>query len=90
MTVSTHSAICMTMAGQIKFPLERYGNNAVSLSGAMSDICQRAGMAPTDLVLSGVTQSLRGYAVTRRMAARKPLSRFWVHILSTRWKRTVS
>ncbi len=69
----THSAICMTMAGQIKFPLERYGNNAVSLSGAMSDICQKAGMAPTDLVLSGVAQSLRGYAVTRRMAAREAL-----------------
>ncbi len=69
----THSVVIMTMDGQIKYPLERYGNNSVSLSSAMSDICQRAGMAPTDLVLSSVTQSLRGYAVTRRMAAREAL-----------------
>lgn len=69
----THSIINMTGVGQIKFPIERYGNNTVTLSGAISDICQKAGLAPTSFVLSGITQPLRGYVVTRRMSAREAL-----------------
>lgn len=69
----THSAVIMTNDGQIKYPLERYGNDAVALSGVLSDICQKAGMAPTSLITSAVGQSLRGYVVSRRMAAREAL-----------------
>ena len=69
----THSAVIMTNDGQVKYPLERYGNDAVPLSGVLSDICQKAGMAPTSLITSAVSQSLRGYVVSRRMAAREAL-----------------
>lgn len=69
----THSVVIMTNAGQIKYPLERYGNNAVALSGVLSDICQKAGMPPTSVITAAVSQSLRGYVVSRRMAAREAL-----------------
>lgn len=69
----THSVIIMTNAGEVKYPLERYGNNAVALSGVLSDICQKAGLPPTSLITSAVAQSLRGYVVSRRMAAREAL-----------------
>lgn len=69
----THSAVIMTYDGEFKYPLERYGNDAVALSGVLSDICQKAGMAPTSVIASAVSQSLRGYVVSRRMAAREAL-----------------
>ncbi len=69
----THSVVIMTRDGQIKYPLERYGNDSVTLSGVLSNICQKAGMAPTSLVTSAVSQPLRGYVVSRRMAAREAL-----------------
>lgn len=69
----THSVVIMTMDGQIKYPLERYGNNSVALASAVSDICQKAGLQPTQIVTSAISQSLRGYSVTRRMAARQAL-----------------
>lgn len=69
----THSVVIMTNAGQIKYPLERYGNNAVALSGVLSDICQKAGMPPTSVITAAVSQSVRGYVVSRRMAAREAL-----------------
>ena len=37
--------------GYIKeYPLERYGNDSVTLSSVLSNICQKAGMAPTSIV----------------------------------------
>jgi hypothetical protein len=36
----------MTYDGMFKYPLERYGNDAVPLSGVLKDICLKAGMAP--------------------------------------------
>ena len=69
----THSAVIMTDAGEIKYPLERYGNDSVTLSSVLSNICQKAGMVPTSIVTSAVSQPLRGYVVSRRMAAREAL-----------------
>jgi hypothetical protein len=69
----THSAVIMTYDGEFKYPLERYGNNSVTLSGVLTDICLKAGMAPTSVISSAVSQSLRGYVVSRRMAAREAL-----------------
>jgi hypothetical protein len=63
----------MTYDGEFKYPLERYGNNSVTLSGVLTDICLKAGMAPTSVISSAVSQSLRGYVVSRRMAAREAL-----------------
>jgi hypothetical protein len=53
--------------------LERYGNDAVALSGVLKDICLKAGMLSTSVISSAVSQSLRGYVVSRRMAAREAL-----------------
>lgn len=69
----THSAIIMTYDGMFKYPLERYGNDAVPLSNVLKDICLKAGMASTSVISSAVSQSLRGYVVSRRMAAREAL-----------------
>lgn len=69
----THSVVIMADAGEIKYPLERYGNDSVSLASVLSNICQKAGMAPTSIVTSAVSQPLRGYVVSRRMAAREAL-----------------
>ncbi|QQR68379.1 MAG: phage tail protein [Alphaproteobacteria bacterium] len=69
----THSVVIMTDAGQIKYPLERYGADTVPLAHVLSDICQKAGMVPTNIVTSAVSQPLRGYVVSRRMAAREAL-----------------
>lgn len=69
----THSAVIMTYDGMFKYPLERYGNDAVALSGVLKDICLKAGMVSTSVISSAVSQSLRGYVVSRRMAAREAL-----------------
>jgi hypothetical protein len=69
----THSAVIMTYDGMFKYPLERYGNDAVALSGVLKDICLKAGMLSTSVISSAVSQSLRGYVVSRRMAAREAL-----------------
>lgn len=69
----THSVVIMSNAGQVKYPLERYGANTASLSDIFKDLCVRAGLSLTDLSTAAVTQAVRGYVVTRRMPAREAL-----------------
>lgn len=69
----THSVVIMSNAGQVKYPLERYGANTASLSDIFKDLCLRAGLSLTDLATAAVTQAVRGYVVTRRMPAREAL-----------------
>lgn len=66
----THSAVIMTDAGQIKYPLERYGADQVSLSSIITDLCERAGLKQTDILTDEISQPVHGYVVSRRMAAR--------------------
>jgi hypothetical protein len=70
----TNSIVISTVSGEIKYPLERYGNDAVPLSAVLSDLCVKAGMQTVDIVTGGVTQSLRGYIVNNRMTARDALA----------------
>jgi len=69
----THSAIVMTNDGEVKYPLERYGSEQVSLSSVLSSICRKAGLSQTDILVNEVNQSVRGYVVTRRTSAREAL-----------------
>jgi len=69
----THSVVIMTDAGEIKYPLERYGSDQAALSDVLEDICLKAGLKQTDILTNEVSQSLRGYVVTNRMAAREAL-----------------
>ncbi|NCC03455.1 MAG: hypothetical protein EOM37_05330 [Proteobacteria bacterium] len=69
----THSAIIMTGDGEVKYPLERYGSDQVSLVSIISDLCARAGLAPTDILLNEVDQSVRGYVMNHRATMRDVL-----------------
>lgn len=69
----TNSVVIDTDSGEIKYPLERYGNDTVPLAGVLTDLCLKAGMQNTDLVAGSVTSNLRGYIVGSRMAARDAL-----------------
>lgn len=69
----THSAIIMTNEGQVKYPLERYGSDKVSLAGILSDLCLRAGLKQTDFLVNGIDQSVLGYVVSGRCSTRKAL-----------------
>jgi hypothetical protein len=69
----THSAIIMTGDGEVKYPLERYGSDQVSLASIISDLCARAGLAPTDILLNEIDQSVRGYVMNRRASMRDVL-----------------
>lgn len=69
----THSVVIMTDAGEIKYPLERYGSDKTSLADTIEDICLKAGLQTTDLLVNEVSQPLRGYIVNNRMAARDAL-----------------
>lgn len=69
----THSVVIMTDAGEVKYPLERYGSDGVPLSDVLEDICLKAGLQTTDLLTNEVSQPLRGYIVSTRMAARDAL-----------------
>jgi len=66
----THSAIIMTDAGEVKYPLERYGSDEVSLSSILTDLCERAGLSQTDILTNEVSQSVHGYVMSRRTSAR--------------------
>lgn len=66
----THSAVIMTDAGEIKYPLERYGSDQVALSSILTDLCERAGLSQTDILTNEVSQSVRGYVMGRRASAR--------------------
>ncbi|MDD3181308.1 MAG: phage tail protein [Alphaproteobacteria bacterium] len=66
----THSAVIMTNDGEIKYPLERYGSDQVALSSILSDLCHRAGLSQTDILTNEVSQSVRGYVMSRRASAR--------------------
>ena len=70
----TNSIVIITDAGEVKYPLERYGNNTAPLSGVLSDLCLKAGMQATDVVTGSVSQALRGYIVSNRMTARDALA----------------
>lgn len=69
----TNSIVVVTDAGEIKYPLDRYGNDTVPLAGVLTDLCLKAGMKNTDVISSAVTNNLRGYIVNNRMAARDAL-----------------
>lgn len=69
----THSAIIMTDAGEVKYPLERYGSDNVSLAGILTDLCKRAGLKQTDILTNQVSQSVHGYVMSRRAAARNAI-----------------
>ncbi len=66
----THSAIIMTDAGEVKYPLERFGSDNVSLASILTDLCERAGLKQTDLLTNEVSQSVHGYVMSRRASAR--------------------
>ena len=70
----TNSMVIITDAGEVKYPLGRYGNDTVPLSDVLTDLCLKAGLQNTDVVSSLVTQDLRGYIVTSRMATRDALT----------------
>ncbi|MDX9689777.1 MAG: phage tail protein [Alphaproteobacteria bacterium] len=69
----THSAIIMTDAGEVKYPLERYGSDQVALASIIADLCKRAGLKQTDILTSEVDQSVRGYVMSRRASMRDVL-----------------
>ncbi len=66
----THSAIIMTDAGEVKYPLERFGSDNVSLASILTDLCERAGLKQTDILTNEVSQSVHGYVMSRRASAR--------------------
>ncbi len=66
----THSVVIMTNDGEIKYPLERYGSDQVALSSILTDLCERAGLKQTDILTNDVSQSVRGYVMSRRASAR--------------------
>ncbi|MDD3028844.1 MAG: phage tail protein [Alphaproteobacteria bacterium] len=66
----THSAVIMTGAGEVKYPLERYGSNNVALSSILTDLCERAGLKQTDILTNEVSQPVHGYVMSRRTTAR--------------------
>ncbi|MFA5040735.1 MAG: phage tail protein [Bdellovibrionales bacterium] len=66
----THSAIVMTGAGEVKYPLERYGSDQIALSSILNSLCEKAGLLQTDILTNEVSQSVRGYVVSRRTSAR--------------------
>ena len=66
----THSAIIMTGDGEVKYPLERYGSDNVSLAGILTDLCERAGLSQTDILTNEVSQLVHGYVMSRRASAR--------------------
>ncbi len=70
----TNSMIVISDAGDIKYPLERYGNDTADLANVLSDLCLKAGLESTDIVTSGVSQALRGYIVNSRMTARDAIA----------------
>lgn len=69
----TNSMVIISDSGEIKYPLGRYGNDTVALSDVLSDLCQKAGLLNTDIVAGEVSDGLRGYIVSNRMAARDAL-----------------
>ena len=70
----TGSMVIMTDAGEVKYPLGRYGDDTAPLADAITDLCYKAGLQPTDVVASLVTQTLRGYIITSRMTVRDALT----------------
>jgi hypothetical protein len=66
----THSAIIMTNAGEIKYPLERYGSADVSLTSILTDLCERAGLKQTDILTEEDSPSVHGYVMSRRTSVR--------------------
>jgi len=66
----THSVVIMTDAGEIKYPLERYGSDQVSLASVLTSLCEKAGLQQTDILTNEVSQSVRGYVMSRRASAR--------------------
>ncbi len=69
----THSAVIMTHAGEVKYPLERHGSDKVSLSSVLTSLCEKAGLSQTDILTNAIEQSVRGYVVSRRTSARDAL-----------------
>ena len=69
----THSVVIMSDAGEIKYPLERYGADTVPLANVLSDLCLKVGLQNTDILTGDVSHALRGYVVSSRMAARDAL-----------------
>ncbi len=69
----THSMVIMTDAGQAKYPLDRYTGEGVPLSGIIGDLTKKAGLVPADIDTATLTQSVRGFTVGNRMAARDAL-----------------
>lgn len=53
--------------------LLRQGSDTVPLSSIASALCQRAGLAASDINVAALTDSVRGFVVARPMAARQAL-----------------
>jgi len=70
----TNSMIVITDAGEIKYPLERYGTDTVPLADVLTDLSLKAGLQNTDVVSSLVTQNLRGYIINSRITVRDALA----------------
>lgn len=70
----THSAVIMTNDGEVKYPLERFGSDQVSLASVLASLCGKAGLSQTDILTNEVDQSVRGYVVNRRSSARDAIT----------------
>jgi hypothetical protein len=84
----THSAVIMTNDGESSTRWNVTANDRCLIRRIFKDICHEGGHA--DQIISKRREpAVRGYVVSRRMAAREALEPLLGRSLSMRWKRMV-
>jgi Putative phage tail protein len=68
-------ALWTSDGGVWKLWFDRAGHGSVTLGGIVSELCGRAGLAPTDLDVSELDQEVLGYMVPRPVAVREALEK---------------